>query len=81
MCHNNRLFWIRDRGSRMRDPGRVIISDHFRGFRIPDPAFGIPYLGSGNPGSGIQAGIRDTRSGIRDPGGAKLIIFQDPGSN
>ena len=88
MGHNNRLSWIRHRGSGMRDPGRVKIIDYFRGSGIRDPGCRIPYLGSGDPGSWIRdpgrdpgSGIPDPGSGIRDPGGAKLIIFQDAGSN
>ena len=37
MGYNNRLFWIRDRGFGMRDPGRVIIIDYFQGSGFPDP--------------------------------------------
>ena len=65
----------------MRDPGRVIIIDYFQGSGIPDPGSGMRDPISGDPGSGIRAGIRDLGSGIRDPGGAKLILFQDAGSN
>ena len=81
MGHNNRLFWIWDRGSGMRDPGLVIIIDYFQGSQIRDAGPHIWDLGIRDPRSGPGSGIPDQGSGIRDPGGPKLIIFQDAGSN
>ena len=77
MGHNNRLFWIRDRGSGMRDPGRVKIIDYFRGSWIPDPGSGVwdPIFGiwgSGIPDPGSGGSQTDYFPGC----GIKLIIMR-----